>query len=158
MSVDEIVSPTGYALWWLIAGVIVIAAIVIGWVILFLRTRPDARDDRVAQAPAADNAARWDAARAAARSKIDDIEANWRDGSISERLAHQELAAVLRTFASIRTQTPAASLTLSELRTRPQLRPAADLIDGLYGPEFAVSEQLSVAAAAARARELVATW
>lgn len=165
MSADEIVEPYGYSPWWFWLGLALVVVVVAWWVVLFLVHRrrqvvPAAPAPRAPVVVAHGGGDPWADARARALAAIDALAGRYGAGSADPRTVHQELATVVRDFASDRAGIDARTLTLHELRAHPALEPAVGVVAQLYAPEFATGAAAAVSPehTLQQARAVVAGW
>ncbi len=148
--------PITYSPLWTAIGVVIVLG-VLGWaVVVWAQTRP-ARVEPEPELPPG-----WWLAQLKGRyiQRIDEVVRLGDAGELSPRRAHQELSVVVRDFVQEASGVQAPTMTLAELgRTGdPALAPVSDVVRGLYPVEFGPERAVSVAAAAAYAREVVARW
>lgn len=88
------------------------------------------------------------------------IEGEAAAGQISAREAHQELSRAVRTFVATASDLPADTMTLAALRAAGP-SPLADLVAGLYRPEFGPDEddaRRELDRSITHARTVVESW
>ncbi len=162
MPADEILDPHGYSLWLPAIGLLAVAIVIVGWIILRRLTRPPQPPTAEPPAPAQANSDGtndpWAAQRAAALSEVDALDLQFQDGTLASRDVHQSLSVVLREFTAARVGLDATRLTLTELELHPNARPATEIITGLYAPEFSAHESWEPEAALARTRQVISQW
>ncbi|MDR2380418.1 MAG: hypothetical protein LBE08_04470 [Bifidobacteriaceae bacterium] len=144
----EPLAPLPFSVLWLILGLLVM----LGSVALFVL--PKLLRRRRAATPGEPDAVPQEVIdpRAAVLGEIDRIEAEWRDGELTDRAAAQSIATAVKKFAGSET----ATMTLLDLKARDDLQSLAEMISMAYPVEFGVSGEGDVPDLARRAREVVA--
>jgi hypothetical protein len=90
-------------------------------------------------------------------SMIDEVEADFAAGRLSERAVHSRLSLLLRFFAFEASGVDAQVMTLSDLRSS-SLPSVTGAVEQYYPPAFRVEHPGDPAAAVLTAREVVRSW
>lgn len=159
----EIIAPQGYSLWWGVLGLVLVALVVAGWIVLWRLTRAprSAADGTTAPEPVLASTGPgdpWAGPRSVALGLIDELAAGHREGTVPGRQVHQGLSVIVRDFTTARTGLDASTLTLTELQHHRDAAPASALIEKLYSPEFAAGAEGDPVAAIEQTREVVGRW
>ncbi|MCU1527492.1 MAG: hypothetical protein JWP75_1255 [Frondihabitans sp.] len=88
---------------------------------------------------------------------IDEVDAEFRAGRLTERAVHGRLSLLLRFFAYEASGVDAQVMTLTDLRAA-RIPRVAGAVEGYYPPAFQQQHPGDPAAAVATAREVVTTW
>lgn len=154
--VADFYPPMTYSPLWSAIGVVILGGIV-GWAVVVWSQTRAARVE-----PEPDLPPGWRLARLKGDyiERIDEIVRHSEAGELSDRRAHQELSVVVREFVHAASGVRAPTMTLADLgRTGdPALARVSDVVRGLYPVEFGPDRPVSVGAAAAYARDVVARW
>jgi hypothetical protein len=156
---DELTGPVVYSWWWVVLGVLAMAAVV-GYLLWAFRSTRPARD------PVPDYGLpyrvddRFAHVRPVYLARVDAVEQRYRAGDLDARGLHLELSAVVRDFATVRRGVDASVLTLSELRRVQGTRRLAALIESYYRPAFDRTgpETVSVDDSLDGARRVIRQW
>lgn len=146
-------APLPFSAWWLVAGMLLVIA-VIGWLTgVFVWTMPPSRLRRM---PLIRGVHAWltrrrfvGAVRAADR--------RYRAGSATAAQASGELSRTVRSFLYVKTGIRAQYLHVDDIAGGP-LAPAAALLGGLNAARFDPAARPDVVALARSAEELISTW
>lgn len=151
------IDPTSYSILWLILGIVVLAAIVVWYfcALFFTRKSKATPEDQWSQQLPSDQ---LDPIRSKYLSEIDIIERRFHAKELDGRDVHVELAALLRRYATESRGFDASTLTVSELRMRPDAQPLADAIATYYSPEFAPETVTTIDHGIEVAREVIYAW
>lgn len=161
MPVDEIIAPHSYSAVWGILGGILLVVVAVSWLLLWRamrKARPQASATPSNGAFQPGGYDPWSQARAEALEKIDLLSSRHAAGEVTSRDVHQELAGVIRDFATARAGVDASTFTLTELSRHEPLAPATQLIEELYHPEFSPQGITKPDDALLASREAVSTW
>lgn len=88
---------------------------------------------------------------------IDEVQAEWQAGRLTERAVHSRLSLLLRFFASEASGIDAQVMSLADLRRAPLPR-VAGAVEHYYPPAFQKEHPGDPEAAVGLAREVVRTW
>lgn len=150
LAAGDLQAPVGYDDRWLLLSAAAVLAVAGYYALAWWWTRPR-RPPRRTGDPGP---------RERCLTALAQIERSAAAHEVSARTAHQQVSRVVREFVTATTGPRAETMTLAALR-REAPEPLAELVSGLYPPEFAPGEAATVADLAvtlARARELVTTW
>jgi len=154
--VADFYPPMTYSPLWSAIGVVILGGIV-GWAVVVWSQTRAARVE-----PEPDLPPGWRLARLKRDyiERIDEIVRHSEAGELSDRRAHQELSVVVREFVHAASGVRAPTMTLADLGRigDPDLARVSDVVRGLYPVEFGPDRPVSVGAAAAYARGVVARW
>lgn len=135
----ELFPPEAYAGGWLVAAVLAIAVVVLWPIVVVLITRPKEVHAEIPTGPPPVDQ------RGRTLDELAKIRRRWQQGSVSTRHAHQEISTVVRRYVASAGQPGVETMTLAELRSAseqtPRLAIVAELVEELYPPEFAASEE-----------------
>lgn len=147
-------APVGYSACWPLGGAALLL-LCLGWTAWVWISTRDRATTGVPDFVAPRNAG---SVREKYLQLIREIEDKHDGGRLGGRAAHLELSLAVRTFVHEMTGLPAQRMTLAQLRGR-QLPLVADAVELFYPGEFAAhGGNLTVAASAASARNVVASW
>lgn len=161
MPVDEIIAPHSYSAMWGILGGVLLLAVAIFWIVLWRamrKARPQAAEQTPQGAFQPGVHDPWAQARSSALGKIDALSVQHAAGEVSSRDVHQELASIIRDFATARAGVDASTFTLTELSRHEPLNPATQLIEDLYHPEFSPQGITTPDDALQASRAAVGSW
>ncbi|BDZ51006.1 hypothetical protein GCM10025867_32470 [Frondihabitans sucicola] len=138
---------------YLVVGVLLLALVAACYVFVIRYSRT--RSPR----PAVAGAARVDLGtlRGKYAAMIDEVEAAWVAGDLSERAVHSRLSLLLRFFAFEASGVDAQVMTLSDLRSS-ALPSVTGAVEQFYPPAFQLEHPGDPAAAVRTAREVVSSW
>lgn len=152
--------PMTYSPIWLALGVVILVGL-IGWAVVVVTITRRVRQPAPPQPPP-----HW---RLAALQgdylrRIDEVVRLADGAELQPRRAHQELSSIVREFVEEASGVQVGTMTLTELARSPlpSVGPVRDVVGRLYPLEFGAqagdASPVSVAAAAAAAREVVTRW
>jgi hypothetical protein len=157
-NIDPFFPPINYDWpWWLVLPLFI--ALLVAWILIsknLARRAPDRAKTATGPAKAKVLPLPVDVRRQA-MTRVDAIETEVKNGTLSPRDAHIELSSVLRELAFFTTRFDARSMTLSELRAVGLSR-LADTVSQFYPIAFAPGEAIDATRAIAIARQAVMTW
>lgn len=159
MPVDELTGPVVYSWWWVVLGLVAMAAVV-GYLVWAVRsTRQAPQPARVGGLPRRVGD-RFAEVRPVYLARVDAVERRFLAGELDARGLHLELSAVVRDFATVRRGVDASVLTLSDLRRVDGTRRLAALIESYYRPAFARSGAVTASTQDALdgARRVIRQW
>lgn len=146
--------PEQYSTRWLLLGIACVIAVLAGYLLVFLLTRPKVPP------PASDSRLPRDLSELKSHflDLVADVERRYATGALPERDAFLQLSSLMRRFVFEATGAKAHTSTLAELR---DAAPASvsTTIAGIYPGEFEPDPaDVSVQSSVARVREVVSTW
>ena len=145
--------PSAVSRWWLALGVLGILA-VIGWCVgVYVWTMPAAPLQNLPVL----GSLRADLTRRRFARSVRQIGDRFRRGEVTSVQASAELSAVVRTFLSVTTGTPAQYMHVSELADSPAAE-AAPLLAELTAAQFDPAASADVPALGSAAEELITSW
>ena len=138
-----------------IAGILILAPIVVLIVLKLIKFQPKKRVKKVkvVKKPKIDPAR----LRSMYMEKIKEVETRYETGLIDMRQAHLELSKTVREYCSEASGMPVDAFSLNEiaLLNRPQL---FEMVKEFYEPEFAYDSDKNIKASFSKAREVVTSW
>lgn len=145
--------PVGYAALWLIAAVVLLVLVASWYVFVFIWTKRVTENSAPKPLPPR----RMPSVRAKYAALIDRIAAQYGQGAIDAREAHQRLSLAVRGFAQEVTGIASERMTLAELRATgmPLVGEAVALF---YPAEFGARDASGLGDSVAAAHQVVRTW
>lgn len=152
--VEFLFPPDHYPVWWLVAAVFVVLAI-IGWVAgVLIWTLPVEKLRKIAGISSVTNTV---LARKFTRS-LDRVQEQHRAGALPSREACHEISRIFRQYMAFRTGYTAREMNLSDLANTPLAAQAHRVLQTTYLGQFNVADPRLVDAAADAAKSAVAAW
>lgn len=145
-------APFAFPLFWLLAGIGLLAAAAAGFALRYIRTGRFLPRQR----PRPFRAVRMFFLRLRYLRALRGVERDFRRSRIDSRESHKRISLIVRRFAQAATGLPFTNMVHSEL---PRLYPRlANIIGQLYEPEFAYRPRVDVRDMIRQSKELIRRW